>query len=529
VRHLSLQQLVKLAIVAAVGASILITLAMSGAYIVIDRAQSRLIFARELGTNISRLALLTTEFLVHQSPRVVTQWRRQHEILTDQVRAMPPYEGRKAIMADEIRSRLDAIAPIGERIGKALQSGGGRTQAEDDMLNTLSSSIISQSNALLATSREFFKLMADSAAHTQGYALLSAGGLFVLLTTAGGIYLLMLCTTMIGQILELRSTIGKLSKGDLEAEIENDSSNEIGDVFRDLDRMRRKMLISMNELGRANLQLITTKTELEDRTASLEAANCELEAFTSAVSHDLRAPLRSISGFTQAVLEDHGDQIDDEGRVLLARVTRSTRQMYQLIDDLLRLSKMPLTQIEMCKVNLSEMVQVICDTVRERDPERDVKVIIEPDAMAECDPRCIKIALTNLLENAWKFTSKSEKPEIEFGQTTTDGARTFFVRDTGAGFDMAYKDNLFKPFKRLHSASDYNGNGVGLATVHRILGLHGGKVWAEAQPGRGATFYFQLGSADRDTIGDARDVLARKQAVEDNETGDERNVAARGF
>lgn len=232
--------------------------------------------------------------------------------------------------------------------------------------------------------------------------------------------------------------------------------------------------------------------DLKQRAAQLETANKELEAFSYSVSHDLRAPLRSIDGFSHALLEDYSEQLPAEGRSYLERVRASAQRMAVLIDDLLNLSRVTRTQLQPKFINFSQMTEEIAQSLRESQPERIVTFEITPDLMVEGDPHLLRIVLENLLSNAWKFTSKREKTIIEFGQKPHVKERTFYVRDNGVGFDMAYADKLFGVFQRLHSISEFPGTGVGLATVQRIVAIHGGRIWAESAEGQGATFYFTL-------------------------------------
>jgi light-regulated signal transduction histidine kinase (bacteriophytochrome) len=224
----------------------------------------------------------------------------------------------------------------------------------------------------------------------------------------------------------------------------------------------------------------------------LEAANKELEAFSYSVSHDLRAPLRSIDGFSHVVLEDYGEQLPADARGYLERVRAAAQRMAVLIDDLLNLSRVTRTAVQPKFINLSKMVEEIGYSLQENHSQRQVTFSVTPDLMVEADPHLMNIVLENLLSNAWKFTSKREQAVIEFGQKAHDGERTFFVRDNGVGFDMAYADKLFGVFQRLHSVSEFPGTGVGLATVQRIISIHGGKIWAESVEGKGTTFYFTL-------------------------------------
>jgi len=232
--------------------------------------------------------------------------------------------------------------------------------------------------------------------------------------------------------------------------------------------------------------------DLKQRAAQLEAANKELEAFSYSVSHDLRAPLRSIDGFSHVVLEDYGEQLPADARMYLERVRAAAQRMAVLIDDLLNLSRVTRTAVQPRFINLSKMAEEIVRDLQESHPERQMSVTITPNLMVEADPHLINIVLENLLSNAWKFSSKQEQPAIEFGQKNHVKERTFYVRDNGVGFDMAYSDKLFGVFQRLHSVTEFPGTGVGLATVQRIISIHGGHIWAESAEGKGATFYFTL-------------------------------------
>jgi len=219
--------------------------------------------------------------------------------------------------------------------------------------------------------------------------------------------------------------------------------------------------------------------ELQKAKADLEAANKELEAFAYSVSHDLRAPLRSIDGFSQALLEDYGDRLPAEGQGYLQRVRAAAQHMAELIDDLLNLSRVARSPLEPKAVDLSELAERILAELQRTQPERAVEVSIAPNLTANCDAHLMRIVLDNLLSNAWKFTSKRERARIEFGRVERGDSNAFFVRDNGAGFDMTYGGKLFGAFQRLHTASEFPGTGVGLATVQRVIHRHGGREWAE--------------------------------------------------
>jgi PAS domain S-box-containing protein len=250
--------------------------------------------------------------------------------------------------------------------------------------------------------------------------------------------------------------------------------------------------IDITELKRAEEALRKAHNELMKRTAQLEATNKELEAFTYSVSHDLRAPLRSIDGFSLALLEDYADRLDEDGQDYLRRVRAASQRMAQLIEDLLQLSRLTRREMRREMVDLSQLVQTIAAELQQREPERQVGFIIEQGVAADGDAGLLRVALENLLGNAWKFTSKQPRARIEFGVTQRNGEAAYFVCDDGAGFDMAYADRLFSAFQRLHSASEFEGTGIGLATVQRIIHRHGGRIWAEGTVEQGATFYFTL-------------------------------------
>ncbi len=255
----------------------------------------------------------------------------------------------------------------------------------------------------------------------------------------------------------------------------------------------------IEEREQAEEELKAFAKSLEQRTSELKAVNQELEAFSYSVSHDLRGPLRTMDGFSHALLEDYGDKLDAEGKDYLQRVRAGSQKMAQLIDDLLKLSRVTRGEPEHRKVDLSKLVQTVAAELQESAPERQVTFDIAPGVTAEGDTRMIRIALENLLGNALKVTAKHDHATIEFGITNHDGEPAYFVRDDGAGFDMAYADKLFQPFQRLHSGAEFGGTGVGLATVQRIIGRHGGRVWAEAAVEKGATVYFTLNSGRKTT------------------------------
>lgn len=249
----------------------------------------------------------------------------------------------------------------------------------------------------------------------------------------------------------------------------------------------------ISELKTKEAEIKKINEELRRYSQRIEAANKELEAFSYSASHDLRAPLRAIDGFSQALLEDYSPKLDEQGKDYINRVRSATQKMSGLIDALLSLSRQSRSEMYLEKVDLSGLVKTIAQALKETEPTREVEFSIKEGLVKDnLDRRLVSIALEKLLENAWKFTSKREAAKIEFGISEIEGKPAYFLRDNGCGFDMAYADKLFTPFGRLHSPEEFAGAGIGLTIVQRIIHRHGGRLWAEGEVGKGATFYFTL-------------------------------------
>jgi signal transduction histidine kinase len=294
-----------------------------------------------------------------------------------------------------------------------------------------------------------------------------------------------------------------IGSGNLDHEVGSNLKDEIGQLSRTFDKMTRdlkKVTASRDELNkeiaerrRAETEILRLNQNLRYHVVQLEESNKELEAFSYSVSHDLRSPLRGIDGFSQALLEDYADKLDEDGKDYLQRVRAGSQRMAQLIDDLLNLSRVTRSEMKHEQVDLSRISKDIAGGLGKSDPERNVEFVISEGLTARGDERLMRAAMENLFSNAWKFTSIHPQGRIEFGVSQHDGQPVYFIKDDGAGFDMTYVEKLFGPFQRLHSQRDFPGTGIGLATVQRIIHRHGGRVWIEGEVEKGATVYFTLG------------------------------------
>ncbi len=290
----------------------------------------------------------------------------------------------------------------------------------------------------------------------------------------------------------LADSITRVSLGAARVESLDDTllkrTDEVGTLAREYSNMLERLNSAYNELRSEEQRL---RDRVEERTSELRQSNLELESFSYSVSHDLRAPLRAINGYSELLLEDYPQSLDTEGRRALRRICDNTRHMEQLISDLLALSQVSRREMVRLPVDLSAIVRELCGTLQKQQPDRNVEVQVNITMLVEGDPGLLRIAMQNLIDNAWKYTARADTPRIEFGSLTEEPG-CFYLRDNGAGFDMRYADKLFGVFQRLHRAEEFEGTGIGLATVKRIIRRHGGTIRAESAPGEGATFYFTL-------------------------------------
>ncbi|OGR74944.1 MAG: hypothetical protein A2X32_10525 [Elusimicrobia bacterium GWC2_64_44] len=290
-------------------------------------------------------------------------------------------------------------------------------------------------------------------------------------------------------------------KGDYSARTGIVRGDEIGVLAAGLDAMLAGLEARSRERDEAEEALRLAHAGMEatvrERTAALRAANSELEAFTYSASHDLRAPLRRIDGFSLLLEEDCCGQLSADGKEHISRIRAGCRQMAQVIDSLLRLSRMMRQELDFKELDLSALAEETADALREAEPARKVSFEAQQGLTTKGDRVLLGEVLENLLSNAWKFTGQTAAPEIAFGASEKDGERVYFVKDNGKGFDMKYAGKLFRPFQRLHSPAEFPGTGIGLTTVQRIVERHGGRIWAESAEDKGAVFYFTLHSGGK--------------------------------
>jgi len=489
---------------ASLGAVLVVSLALAWAYQAARHSSQNDDLARSLLQQTFEQGLLRDEYLLLLEPRAKVQWESKTAALSrllahaaaefdlepDRrvVDDMAGLLGQSTALFDEITgARLDDGRDEAERDRKAEF----RRRATSRQL-LLSHDINSRARQLAASA----SARLDGAQRRVILVLIALLGvvLVVTLLNAG-----MAARVIERRVSRLRDGAEQVSGGNLDHRIAiqgDDELAELGDAF---DRMTARLQASYASLEsevverrQAEEAVAKLNEALLLNVSALEVSNRELEAFSYAVSHDLRAPLRSVSGFSQAVLEDYGDKLDAQGRKYLQMASDAAGEMGQLIDDLLGLSRVARVEMQREPVDLSALARAVVEDLRSGEPERAVEVEIAGGLVAEGDQTLLRLAVENLLRNAWKFTSHHPSARITFGRAPAPDGDSFSVADDGAGFDMAYVGKLFRPFQRLHRTREFPGTGIGLATVSRILTRHGGRISAQGEVERGATFTFTL-------------------------------------
>ena len=424
-----------------------------------------------------------------------------------------------AIQIERLIRELEKVDPDEEEItillgaNKTLISTGNLSETDErDFLKQMASSAATNRKKVIIRNKQYtacslevepggwtiIKAMKDSKIEKDSQSPLKM--IFIVagaVTIIAGLLAIFLSYKVLHPVKSIVEALKKLSEADLSTRIGKMPSNELGDIAKAVNGMAASLEQKTREFKELNN---TLEEKIRDRTLSLESLNKELEAFSYSVSHDLRAPLRAIDGFSQALLEDYSDKLGDEALDYLKRVRTASQRMGKLIDGMLQLSKVNRGDLKKEEVDLSHAALDIVNNYVKSIPDTKIAFIVSPGIKAEGDPVLITIILENLFSNAVKFSSKKEHPVIELGKLSeldaaTRGFRSknvFFVKDNGAGFDMNYENKLFRAFQRLHTIEEFEGTGIGLATILRIINKHGGQIKAEGKPGEGAIFYFSL-------------------------------------
>jgi signal transduction histidine kinase len=449
-----------------------------------------------IAEGISGLRLVTVEYIVFRNERARLQWQQRHESLARHLAENVFEESVERSMVEEIRlqnqdlnTTFSALVELDRHYGKSVQEIALLREAERQLVTQLM--LISQDSVIDATrlGRITAEQLGESRYRTNWLlaALVALMGLVIATNFA------MSLSQILTPIKRLKQGAEAFTRGELGFRTGLRVNNELGELSQVFDLMVKR--------------LAETMTVLKYKTAQLQETNRELESFSYSVSHDLRSPLRGIDGWGLALIEDYGAQLDATAHTYLERIRHDTQRMGHLIDDLLQLARVTRSEIKHEAVDLSALAHTIAERLQQAHSGRRIEFLIQPGLNTQGDPRLLEIALTNLLDNACKFTSPRPEARIEFGETlvevpeTSVLQRAYFVRDNGVGFDMTHAQRLFGAFQRMHKTSEFQGTGIGLATVQRIVHRHGGKVWADAKLDQGATFYFSLSQTDPFPLG----------------------------
>ncbi len=441
-----------------------------------------------VSNGMTELNSVTYDYLLHREKRMEEQWYSKYnslkEVLDETVREQKVISIRTDYVT--VSNLFSQITSNNKEIEKLIQEGA--SQERIDTSTQLEERLVTQllviSNSVIT---DVSRLAEQKHAEADEAQRFTANLILVLITTLaiGIIASSFLVGRSISKPLTRLAEYSKIvGEGKYIKDFEFKGKDEIASVARDV-----KTMVGQLRKHREHLEEL-----VEERTIKLTAANKELEAFSYSVSHDLRAPLRSIDGFSQALEEDYASKLDKEGKNFINRIRAATKRMSGLIDDMLILSRITRKKLHYKKVDLSKIANEIAEDLKKVQPERRVKFKIVSRLNIVADEGLIRIVLENLLGNAYKFTENNKNANIEFSISSTNGRKTYTISDNGVGFDMTYYDKLFSPFQRLHSEIEFKGTGIGLAIVQRIVHLHHGKVWAESKVGEGATFYFNLKS-----------------------------------
>lgn len=439
---------------------------------------------RIVSEGVSGLRLVTLEYLLYRQPQAREQWLERHANLARFLQTHPFGEGAGQRILDEIRARHESAAQAFARLAALQERGGASRPAAPDAESDdarLATRIMRDTQDMVADVDRLVQLGQARLDEDLRFTNRLIFALLALLLIFLALGLALVRRRVLAPLQRLKAGTDRIREGDLAIRTYAGGDDEIAELCRAFDAMAAS--------------LAGARDDLERRTRQLEETNRELEAFSYSVSHDLRAPLRGVDGWSLALLQDYGESLDETARGYIATVRGEAQRMGRLIDDLLQLSRVGRAEMKREPVDLSALAGEIAARLKAENPSRRLEFAIEPSLTAVGDARLLEVALTNLLENAVKFTGPRPVARIEFGREAPGGAspRAYHVRDNGVGFDTEQARTLFGAFQRFHRASEFPGNGIGLATVKRIVHRHGGHIAAESAPDGGATFRFTLG------------------------------------
>lgn len=435
----------------------------------------------QIGQALRDMSLVTFEYMLLGLERASLQeekvWHRVEALIE---RTAAP-DSESADLMGELSKRSAASHRLFGEYRAAASQRSPDTEVQQRFEAQLASRMLLLQQEALADASRLGDLASDRINTAQQRLLLVIVGGLALIGVTTGAGALLVQRDMLRPIGQLEQATREVAAGNWDFRLQTSREDEIGDLSRHFDAMTRALRESFAQVELSNRELV--------------ALNRELEAFSHSVSHDLRAPLRSMDGFSLALIEDYAEQLDDEGRDHLQRIRAASQRMGRLIDDLLSLSRVTRAELNLRAVDLSAMAREIADSLSLQQPSRRVNWHIADGIFVRADRALLQVAVQNLLENAWKFTSKTDEAQVRVDAERKGDEQICLIADNGAGFDMAYVDRLFGAFQRLHHESDFPGTGIGLATVQRIVRRHGGQIWVQAAPGQGATFYFNLKKA----------------------------------
>ncbi|MBV8604335.1 MAG: HAMP domain-containing protein [Pelomonas sp.] len=466
----------RLAATLLLGAMVLIATSIGWAYAQVRAAVAEQQRCVEIAGALNNMRMVTFEYLLNRRERARLQEQAAWQRLEQLFAAPVPLDATAAGILANLRGQGEA----GHRLFSEVDAAKPGTSAVDEVQRRFEAQLSSRILILQQNSLVGAEQLIDDAGERIGatqrrVVLITATGLAAMAILIG-VAAWRFLRDVLAPISRLELATREVAAGNWSFELDTGSADELGDVARHFDAMTRALRDSFGRLEVSNRDLV--------------ALNKELESFSYSVSHDLRSPLRSMDGFSLALLEDYGDKLDEQARDSLQRIRGASQRMGRLIDELLGLARVTRAELKIQEVDLSAIAEEIAATLTRAQPERRVRWDIEPGIVVRGDQQLISIALQNLLDNAWKFTSKVGEAVIRVGTRHEDGGPVYFVADNGAGFDMAYSSRLFGAFQRLHHETDFPGTGVGLAIVQRVMHRHGWSLQADAAIGRGATFYF---------------------------------------